>query len=237
MATDDPAALTPAAAVTRHIEWLEFALAAARDEETRRRERLAKASAKNRDKRTIRLAEVTAEVRELEALVQGLKSLQARPAAGLRRSTRRRSTSAKAKATTSRRAKPKPAAARRPKAAPPASSSAATSSAASAAPKATTTTGPAGGDDRQAEDRDDRQAEGRDDRQAEGRDEGQADQAQGSEARRAARTEATGSPGLIELRLAAGIPRASRRRCRSRFDVGPPPGGRHSQPSHQADRR
>ena len=40
MAKDDPAAMTPVAAVARHLEWLEFALAAARDEETRRRERL-----------------------------------------------------------------------------------------------------------------------------------------------------------------------------------------------------
>ena len=71
--TDDPAAMTPAAAVARHVEWLEFALAAARDEETRRRERLGRATDKNREKRTVRLAEVTAEVRELAALVQGLE--------------------------------------------------------------------------------------------------------------------------------------------------------------------
>lgn len=47
MAKDVPAAMTPAAAVTRHVEWLEFALAAARDEETRRRERLGRATDKN----------------------------------------------------------------------------------------------------------------------------------------------------------------------------------------------
>ena len=79
MAKDVPAAMTPVAAVARHVEWLEFALAAARDEETRRRERLGRATNKNREKRTVRLAEVTAEVRELAALVQGLKGLQAGP--------------------------------------------------------------------------------------------------------------------------------------------------------------
>ena len=31
MAKDDPGAVTPAAAVARHLEWLEFALEAARD--------------------------------------------------------------------------------------------------------------------------------------------------------------------------------------------------------------
>ena len=71
MANDDPVAMTPVAAVVRHVEWLEFALAAARDEEARRRERLGRATDKNREKRTVRLAEVTAEVRELGALVQG----------------------------------------------------------------------------------------------------------------------------------------------------------------------
>lgn len=70
--------MTPAAAVARHIEWLEFALAAARDEETRRRGRLEQATDKNRQKRSDRLAEVTAEVRELAALVTGLKELQGR---------------------------------------------------------------------------------------------------------------------------------------------------------------
>ncbi len=39
--------------MTRHIEWLEFALAAARDEEARRRERLSHATDKNREKRTV----------------------------------------------------------------------------------------------------------------------------------------------------------------------------------------
>lgn len=76
MATPALAPMTPAAALARHLEWLEYALAAARDEEVRRRDRLAKATNKNRDKRTARLAEVTAEVTELAALVEGIKSLQ-----------------------------------------------------------------------------------------------------------------------------------------------------------------
>ena len=75
MATS-PASMTPAAALARHLEWLEYALAAARDEEERRRDRLANATKKNRDKRTVRLAEVTSEVTELAALVEGIKSLQ-----------------------------------------------------------------------------------------------------------------------------------------------------------------
>jgi septal ring factor EnvC (AmiA/AmiB activator) len=78
MAKDDPGAVTPAAAVARHLEWLEFALEAARDEEIRRRGRLDKASDKNRSKRTVRLGEVSAEIRELAALVAGLRDLQAR---------------------------------------------------------------------------------------------------------------------------------------------------------------
>jgi len=122
-------AMTPVAAVVRHVEWLEFALAAARDEETRRRERLAQATDKNREKRTVRLAEVTAEVRELGALVQGLKNLQARPAA-----TRRRSKAAAAKS----RASSKTAAAKRPAAAAAATrpaAVAATTPKATAAPK------------------------------------------------------------------------------------------------------
>jgi septum formation inhibitor MinC len=78
MAKDDPGAVTPAAAVARHLEWLEFALEAARDEEIRRRGRLDKASDKNRSKRKVRLGEVSAEIRELAALVAGLRDLQAR---------------------------------------------------------------------------------------------------------------------------------------------------------------
>jgi hypothetical protein len=103
MANEDSAVMTPVAAVTRHLEWLEFALAAARDEETRRRERLGRATDKNRDKRSVRLAEVTAEVRELGALVKGLKELQARPAARAARARRtilRRSPASTAKSKT-----------------------------------------------------------------------------------------------------------------------------------------
>lgn len=72
--------MSPAAAVARHLAWLEDALIVAREEETRRRGRLERATDRNRDKRTVRLAEVTDEVAELEALVAGIKALQARPA-------------------------------------------------------------------------------------------------------------------------------------------------------------
>ncbi len=136
MAKAVPVAMTPVAAVVRHVEWLEFALAAARDEETRRRERLAQATDKNREKRTVRLAEVTAEVRELGALVQGLKNLQARPAAASRPAgTRRRSQASAAKS----RASSKTAAATRPAAAAAATRPAA---AAAATPKASTAVRP-----------------------------------------------------------------------------------------------
>jgi hypothetical protein len=129
-------AITPVAAVVRHIEWLEFALAAARDEETRRRGRLSHATDKNREKRTVRLAEVTAEVRELEALVGGLKDLQARPASASRQTgPRRRSKASAAKP----RASSKTAATTRPAAAVAATRPAA---AAAATPKATTAAKP-----------------------------------------------------------------------------------------------
>jgi hypothetical protein len=85
MATDSPKPMSPTTAVARHVEWLEFALAAARDEEVRRRGRLDNATTKNRDKRTVRLAEVSAEVVELAALVTGLKVLQARGAGPARK--------------------------------------------------------------------------------------------------------------------------------------------------------
>lgn len=75
-----PVSITPTAALARHLEWLEFALAAARDEESRRQGRLGRATDKNRDKRAVKLAEVSAEVRELAALVQGIRELQARAA-------------------------------------------------------------------------------------------------------------------------------------------------------------
>ena len=93
MATDSPKPMSPTAAVVRHLEWLEFALAAARDEEARRRGRLDKATDKNRDKRTVRLAEVSAEVLELAALVKGLKDLQAKGVAVTRKPRTTRSAS------------------------------------------------------------------------------------------------------------------------------------------------
>jgi hypothetical protein len=115
MASDDSTAMTPSVAVARHIEWLEFALAAARDEEARRRERLGRATTKNRDKRTVRLAEVTAEVHELGALIQGLKDLQARPGSLRPAASGRPSLAAKPRAAAKPKArgaaKPKPAAA------------------------------------------------------------------------------------------------------------------------------
>ena len=77
MANPDTRPMTPAAALARHLEWLEYALTAAREEEDRRRGRLDRATSKNRDKRAVRLAEVRAEVDELSALVQGIKDLQA----------------------------------------------------------------------------------------------------------------------------------------------------------------
>ena len=131
MAKDVPAAMTPAAAVTRHVEWLEFALAAARDEETLRRERLGRATDKNREKRTIRLAEVTAEVRELAALVQGLNGLQTkRPTASRPAAARRRKAASAAKRT--------PASKLAAASAPPAAAAAATPKATSAAKPRTT---------------------------------------------------------------------------------------------------
>ena len=139
MAKDDPVAMTPAAAVLRHVEWLEFALAAARDEETRRRERLARASDKNREKRTVRLAEVTAEVRELGALVDGLKNLQARPAAASRATGPRRRSKATARKSTGR---PKAAASSRPAAAAAAAPKATASARAAAKPRSTSAAKP-----------------------------------------------------------------------------------------------
>lgn len=93
MATDSPKPMSPTAAVVRHLEWLEFALVAAREEELRRHGRLDRATDKNRDKRTVRLAEVTAEVLELTALVKGIKDLQAGAAGPARkpRATKRTS--------------------------------------------------------------------------------------------------------------------------------------------------
>lgn len=71
-------AMTPAAALARHVEWLEFALGAASAEERWRRERLAKATKGNRPKRTDRLAEVAAEIEELTALLTGIRDLERR---------------------------------------------------------------------------------------------------------------------------------------------------------------
>ena len=111
MAKDDPGAITPAAAVARHLEWLVFALEAARDEEQRRRGRLERATDKNRGKRTVRLGEVAAEIRELSALVDGLRDLQVRAGsaavATVRRSGSSRKASAGTAATTTRRSAPK----------------------------------------------------------------------------------------------------------------------------------
>lgn len=69
---------TPEAALARHVEWLEFALAAARSEESWRVARLEKATKKSRDKRHSRLAEVREEIGELTALVEAIHGLQAR---------------------------------------------------------------------------------------------------------------------------------------------------------------
>lgn len=73
-------AMTPAAALARHVEWLEFALGAATAEERWRRERLTKATKGNRAKRTDRLVEVAAEIEELTALLTGMRDLERRAA-------------------------------------------------------------------------------------------------------------------------------------------------------------
>jgi hypothetical protein len=94
-------AMTPAAALSRHVDWLEFALAAARSEETWRAARLDKATKKNREKRMARIAEVREEIEELAALLEAIRGLRAR---GARRTTatttRKRATGA---TTTTRR--------------------------------------------------------------------------------------------------------------------------------------
>jgi hypothetical protein len=82
--------MTPTIAVTRHLEWLDYALAAARAEESWRRDRLAKASKSNLAKRETRLADVIAEIVELSALITGLRDLQR--GASRRKPTRSRST-------------------------------------------------------------------------------------------------------------------------------------------------
>lgn len=103
--------VTPEAAVARHVEWLEHALAAARDEEVRRKGRLDRATDKNRERRAARLAEVTAEVRELSALVVGLKRLTGLATGSTRAST---ATSAPTKAAPTKAAPTRAAPARRP---------------------------------------------------------------------------------------------------------------------------
>jgi hypothetical protein len=77
-AASDAPKMTPAAAVARHIEWLEYALGAARAEEGVRAERLEKATKKNRSRRTDRLAEVRDEIAELTVLLAGIRDLEAK---------------------------------------------------------------------------------------------------------------------------------------------------------------
>jgi hypothetical protein len=124
MAKETPSTI-PAAALARHVEWLDVALGAARDEETRRQGRLERATDKNRDRRTAKLAAVSAEVRELDALVRGIRDLQARaaradgrqPAAVARKSSRAartaRPAAAEASPATPRRRGRRPGAAKR----------------------------------------------------------------------------------------------------------------------------
>jgi len=125
-------AITPALALARHVEWLDFALAAARSEETWRAARLKKATKKTLDKRTSRLAEVRDEIAELAALIQAIR--------GLKSSAPSRSTATAAKSGATRRAKPPATAARKRATAPKpqASTSTAAASAASTATRATT---------------------------------------------------------------------------------------------------
>jgi hypothetical protein len=90
-ALDSPVGrMTPTIAVSRHLEWLDYALAAARAEESWRRDRLAKATKSNLAKRETRLADVLAEIVELSALITGLRALQR--GAPATKSTRSRST-------------------------------------------------------------------------------------------------------------------------------------------------
>jgi len=105
---ESPERMTPAAALARHLEWLDFALAAARAEAAWRQGRLDKASKRNRAKRQERLAEVNAEVVELSALIEALAELRRRPArAG---SGRKAATGSAARKPAVRRAASKPAA-------------------------------------------------------------------------------------------------------------------------------
>jgi len=109
-ASQPAAKMTPEAALARHVEWLEFALAAARSEETWRAGRLEKATKRNRDRRATRLVEVRDEIEELSALLAAIRDLQrgsAKPAATKPAAARR--ASVKAGGTTRKAAAPKPA--------------------------------------------------------------------------------------------------------------------------------
>ncbi|HET9613624.1 MAG TPA: hypothetical protein VFP22_02330 [Candidatus Limnocylindrales bacterium] len=99
--------LTPAAALARHIEWLEYALGAATAEETARAGRVETATRKNRAKRTARLAEVRDEVEELTALLAGIRDLQAKSEA--RRAPRPAATRTRPAASRTPRPRPAPA--------------------------------------------------------------------------------------------------------------------------------
>ena len=94
------ATVTPAAALGRHVEWLEFALAAARSEESWRVARLEKATKKSRDKRTSRLAEVREEIAELTALVAAIRGLQAGTGSRSSAAARPRATGPRKRSTT-----------------------------------------------------------------------------------------------------------------------------------------
>jgi hypothetical protein len=124
-------AITPALALARHVEWLDFALAAARSEETWRAARLKKATKKTLDKRTSRLAEVRDEIAELAALIKAIR--------GLKPSAASRSTAGAAKPRAAGAAKPRATAARkRTAAAPKPSASASAPAASTTATRATT---------------------------------------------------------------------------------------------------
>lgn len=124
-------AITPALALARHVEWLDFALAAARSEETWRAARLKKATKKTLDKRTSRLSEVRDEIAELGALIEAIR--------GLKPSAASRSTAGAAKPRAAGAAKPRATGARkRTAAAPKQRASASTASASTAAAQATT---------------------------------------------------------------------------------------------------
>jgi hypothetical protein len=86
-ATPAAPGISPTDALARHLDWLDFALGAAKSEESWRKDRLAKATKKNRAKREARLTDVTAEIEELTALLAGIRELKARPARSTPRAT------------------------------------------------------------------------------------------------------------------------------------------------------